>query len=159
MAIIDTDKIKELLSSDLTGYRASKLVDIRQQNYDKYKNGTLALENMTLKVASELMKLIEMEENKMEKGIKNFLEEVWENITWEGMEVVLYKDGDNWTRQQGSRGVDEDEVIYTLPLSLDYWADSYFMYRDEDGDVVKDETMKKDFMEDMESQIKQEIDL
>lgn len=159
MTIIDTDKIKDLLASDLTGYRVSKLVDIRQQNYDKYKNGTLKIENMTLKVASELMKIVEMEESTMDKGIKNFLEEVWENITWEGMETVLYKDGDNWTRQEGAIGIDEEDVIYKLPLDLNYWEDSYFMYRDEDGDVVKDEAMKKDFMEDMESQVRKELDL
>lgn len=65
MTIIETDKIKDLLASDLTGYRVSKLVDIRQQNYDKYKNGTLKIENMTIKVASQLMKVIEMEGNAM----------------------------------------------------------------------------------------------
>lgn len=93
------------------------------------------------------------------KDIKNFLEEVWNNINWEGMEAVLYKDGDNWTRQEGAIGIDENEIIYTLPLSFSYWGDSYFMYRNEDEDVVKDETMKKDFMEDMESQIKMDLDL
>lgn len=95
----------------------------------------------------------------MEQGITNYLEEVWNNITWEGMEAVLYKDGDNWIRQQGSRGVDEEDVVYTLPLSFSYWGDSYFMYRNEDEDVVKDQSMKDGFIEDMESQVRKELDL
>lgn len=159
MAIIDTDKIQKLLNSDLTSYRAAQLTKVKQPVYYRYQKGQTPLENMTLKVANELMKIINLEENKMGKGIKKFLEEVWENITWEGMEVVLYKDGDNWTRQQGTRGIDEEDVIYTLPLDLNYWADSYFMYRDEDDDVVKDESMKEDFMEYMESQVRKELDL
>lgn len=157
--IIDTDKIQKLLNSNLTSYRVAQLTNIRQPVYYRYQKGQTPLGNMTLKVASELMKIIEMEENTMDKGIKNFLEEVWENIAWEGMETVLYKDGDNWTRQEGAIGIDEEDVIYKLPLDLNYWEDSYFMYRDEDEDVVKDETMKKDFMEDMESQVRKELDL
>lgn len=157
--IIDTAKIKKLLDSDITSYRVAQLTNVKQPVYYRYQKGQTPVENMTLKVANELMKLINLEEKNMDKGIKNFLEEVWENITWEGMETVLYKDGDNWTRQEGSVGIDEEDVIYKLPLDLNYWADSYFMYRNEDEDVVKDETMKKDFMEDMESQVRKELDL
>lgn len=94
-----------------------------------------------------------------QENIKNFLEEVWENIGWEGMEVILYKDGDNWTRQIGSMGIDEENVIYKLPLSFSYWCDSYFITKDEDDEPVKDEAMKKDFVEDLESQIKMDLDL
>lgn len=96
---------------------------------------------------------------KWRKGIKNFVEEVWNNINWEGMEAVLYKDGDNWIRQQGSRGVDEEDIVYTLPLSFSYWGDSYFMYRNEDEDVVKDQSMKECFVEDIETQVREELDL
>jgi len=46
-----------------------------------------------------------------------------------------------------------------LPLDLNYWCDSYFITKDEDGEPVKDESMKKDFIEDMTSQIKRELDL
>lgn len=94
-----------------------------------------------------------------QENINNFVKEIWDNIFWEGMEVVLYKDGDNWTRQEGAIGTDEDEVIYKLPLDLNYWCDSYFITKDEDGEPVKDESMKKDFIEDMTSQIKRELDL
>lgn len=94
-----------------------------------------------------------------QENIKSFVEEAWDSIFWESMEVVLYKDGDNWTRQQGSKGVDEDEIIYKLPLSYFYWCDSYFITKDEDDEPVKDEAMKKDFVEDLESQIRQELNL
>ncbi|QXN86275.1 hypothetical protein KV134_08680 [Tetragenococcus halophilus] len=157
--IIDINKIKKLLASDMTSYRVAQLTNVKQPVYYRYQTGQTPVENMTLKTAKELMKLINLEENTMDKGVKNFLEEVWENITWEGMETVLYKDGDNWTRQQGSQGIDEEDVIYTLPLDLNYWADSYFMYQDEDGNVVKDETIKKDFKMDMLGQVKRDLDL
>jgi len=94
-----------------------------------------------------------------QENIKNFVEEIWDNIFWENMEAVLYKDGDNWTRQQGSQGVDEDEIIYTLPLSFNYWGDSYFVTKDENDEFVKDESMKEDFMEDMTKEIEQELNL
>lgn len=55
--IIDTDKIKRLLASDLTGYRVSKLTNITQQQYDKYKKGQTNIDKMTLKTAMELTKL------------------------------------------------------------------------------------------------------
>lgn len=67
MTIIDTDKIKDLLASDLTGYRAAQLTKVKQPVYYRYQKGQTPLENMTIKVASELMKIVEMEENKMDR--------------------------------------------------------------------------------------------
>ncbi|GEQ49807.1 hypothetical protein [Tetragenococcus koreensis] len=87
--------------------------------------------------------------------INSYLNEVWENLFWQGMEAVLYGNGDIWVRQQGTQAWDEGDIIYKLPLSLDYWGDSYFVSTDEDGDLVKDETMKPDFIEDMTRQIKE----
>jgi len=87
--------------------------------------------------------------------IKDYLNEVWENIFWNGMEIVLYEDGDHWTRQVGSYGTDEQGIVYKLPLSESYWCDSYFVTVNEDGDLVKDESMKEDFIEDMTRQIKE----
>lgn len=63
--IIDIEKIKKLLSSDLTGYRASQLVDISQQQYDKYRKGQAPIDVMSIKIAEQLMKIIKMEESKM----------------------------------------------------------------------------------------------
>ena len=62
--IIDTDKIKDLLASDLTGYRVAQLTNVKQPMYDRYKNGETPIKNMTLKTAKELMKVIEMKEKK-----------------------------------------------------------------------------------------------
>lgn len=67
--MIDTNRIRTLLRSNLTGYRVSQLVDVRQQMYDRYRKGQSEVENMTLKIAEELMKIIKLEENRMYKLI------------------------------------------------------------------------------------------
>lgn len=89
----------------------------------------------------------------MKKIVEKFVEkEVWENLIREGMEAVLYKDGDSWTRQEGTVGADEGEVIYRVSLSSDYWGDSYALdYKD--GEWIKDESMKEDFIRDITEEI------
>lgn len=67
MTIIDTKKIRKLLNSDLTSYRVAQLTKVKQPVYYRYQKGQTPLENMTLKVASELMKIVEMEENTMDR--------------------------------------------------------------------------------------------
>ena len=67
MTIIDTKKIRKLLNSNLTSYRVAQLTNVKQPVYYRYQKGQTPLENMTLKVASELMKIIEMEENTMDR--------------------------------------------------------------------------------------------
>lgn len=62
MTIIDTNKIQKLLNSDLTSYRAAQLAKVKQPNYYRYQKGQTPIENMTIKVATELMKIVEMEE-------------------------------------------------------------------------------------------------
>lgn len=62
--IIDTKKIKDLLASEMTGYRVAQLTNVKQPMYDRYKNGKTPIKNMTLKTASELMKVIEAQEKK-----------------------------------------------------------------------------------------------
>lgn len=92
------------------------------------------------------------------EAIKTFVEEeIWENIIWEGMEAILYSDGDTWTRQEGSAGIDEDDIIYKVPLSFYYWSDSYVLAKNEDEDLVKDESVKKYFINDMTNQIYNEL--
>lgn len=92
------------------------------------------------------------------EAIKTFVEEeIWENIIWEGMEAILYNDGDTWTRQEGSTGIDEDDIIYKVPLSFYYWSDSYVLAKNEDEDLVKDESVKKYFINDMTNQIYNEL--
>ncbi|KFN90709.1 hypothetical protein TMUPMC115_1783 [Tetragenococcus muriaticus PMC-11-5] len=67
MTIIDTKKIRKLLNSDLTSYRVAQLTKVKQPVYYRYQKGQTPIENMTLKVASELMKIVEMEENTMDR--------------------------------------------------------------------------------------------
>ena len=59
--IIDTEKIVNLINSDLTGYRINKDTNgaIKQQIHDNYKKGKLDINNMTLATAIEYMKYIE----------------------------------------------------------------------------------------------------
>ena len=66
---IDTDKIKDLLASNLTGYRVAQLTNVKQPMYDRYKNGETPIENMTLKVASQLMRVIEIEEKNIDENV------------------------------------------------------------------------------------------
>lgn len=87
--------------------------------------------------------------------IKKYLNEVWENLFWQGMEAVLYGDGDIWVRQQGTQAWDEDDIVYKLSLSLEYWSDSFFVTVNKNGDLMKDESMREDFIEDMTRQIKE----
>ncbi|HIY57992.1 MAG TPA: hypothetical protein H9829_07395 [Candidatus Tetragenococcus pullicola] len=67
--IIDTNKINQLLASDMTGYRVAQITNVRQSMYDRYKSGKTPVVNMTIKVADELMNLIKLEENAMYKLI------------------------------------------------------------------------------------------
>ena len=57
-------EIKSLLDSDLTSYEIGKRSGISNQVIDRYRKGTNAIENMTLKTAK---KLIELENTKMGK--------------------------------------------------------------------------------------------
>ncbi|UPQ86339.1 hypothetical protein M0R79_02875 [Ignavigranum ruoffiae] len=58
--IIDTDKITELINSNITGYRINKDTNgaIKQQSHGNYKKGKLDVNNMTLATAIEYMKYI-----------------------------------------------------------------------------------------------------
>lgn len=62
--IVDTKKIRKLLNSDITSYRVAQLTNVKQPVYYRYQTGQTPVENMTLKTAKELMKVIEMGEKK-----------------------------------------------------------------------------------------------
>lgn len=76
-----------------------------------------------------------------------FLAEAWDNLPWDGMETVLYVDSDCWTRQQGSTGTDEDDILYKLSLDSSYWIDSSVVNVDDEGNVAVDEDEKENFKE------------
>lgn len=80
--IIDTSKIRDLVASDITGYRVVQLVNVSSQSYNAYKNGKKYIDNITLATAEELMKvanythpspikLIAWEESKLQ-SVENF---------------------------------------------------------------------------------------
>lgn len=69
MTIIDTKKIRKLLNSNLTSYRAAQLTNVKQPVYYRYQKGQTPLENMTIKVASELMKIVEIEEKNIDENV------------------------------------------------------------------------------------------
>lgn len=56
--IVDVKEIKELLASDITGYRIGKETNLNQQTYDRYKSGTSKLNDMHLSTAIELQHFI-----------------------------------------------------------------------------------------------------
>lgn len=93
------------------------------------------------------------------QAVMRFLEKAWDNLLWDGMEIILYKDGDSGVRQQGSFGKDEEEIAYTLSLDTSYWIDSYAVKKDEDGGMVADEDMKEDFMEEIKVELTEIFDI
>lgn len=50
-------EIKSLLDSDITSYEIGKRSGISNQVIDRYRKGTNAIENMTLKTAKKLLEL------------------------------------------------------------------------------------------------------
>lgn len=86
--------------------------------------------------------------------IKNYLEEVWENIGWDGMEAILYRDGETFIRAIGSKGSYESEIIATLTLAEYYWANTYLYTNDE-----LDEDMKDTFIEEYTEWLEAVIDV
>ena len=61
-------EIKELLDSNLTSYEIGKRSEVSNQVIDRYRKGTNAIENMTLKTAKKLLELIE-EQKEMKKTL------------------------------------------------------------------------------------------
>lgn len=59
--IIDTLKVYQLIASDMTGYRVNQLVNVSKTSYNDYKSYKKSVDNMTLKTAGELMKVIAYE--------------------------------------------------------------------------------------------------
>ncbi|MDN6257358.1 MAG: hypothetical protein L0J33_05805 [Tetragenococcus halophilus] len=164
--IIDTEKIKDLLASEMTGYRVAQLTNVKQPMYDRYKNGETPIENMTLKVASQLMRVIEIEEKNIDENVMHdqfvydFIDMIWEEMTEENvaiyqMEAYLEENGDSGIRQLGTVYVDEDNILLTIPMSS--FEESYCMYRNENGDLIRDESMNKYFKMDMLSNVKKRL--
>ena len=59
----------------------------------------------------------------MEK-INEIANALFNEMTQQGTEFYLFRDGNYGTRQEGSFSEYEEEVIFTIPLSLEYWRDT-----------------------------------
>lgn len=79
--------------------------------------------------------------------IKRLAGEVWENLLWDGMEAALFEDGYVWVRPKGAVSSDEDEVIYKVDLSPHYWADSFGVEMDDEGNLSTDPKMQEEFIQ------------
>lgn len=66
--IIDTDKIQELLNSDVTSYKIAKNAFFSSNLIDGYRKGKLKIENMSLRIAIELMEFINKNVDKTENA-------------------------------------------------------------------------------------------
>ena len=57
-------EIKELLDSNITSYEIGKRSGVSNQVIDRYRKGTNAIENMTLKTAKKLLELKKIDDDK-----------------------------------------------------------------------------------------------
>lgn len=60
---------------------------------------------------------------KVNATIKTVARELAENVGWDNMEFYLKQDGETGTRQSGSFGLDENEVVYKVSLDKWYWRE------------------------------------
>lgn len=60
---------------------------------------------------------------KVNANIKDVAKELAENVGWDSMEFYLTQDGETGTRQSGSFGSNENEVVYKVSLDKWYWRD------------------------------------
>lgn len=63
---------------------------------------------------------------------KELLQDIYNNIDWNGMEFYLFNDGDHGYRQAGSRSPFENEIICTIQLGDDSYFSNYEEYNKND---------------------------
>ena len=127
MTIIDTDKLQQLLDSDIPAYKIGKLASVNRNSVLSYKNKKSDILNMSLDKAIKLQKF--WEEYTMEKyeELKNFIEEDLEEREFgRGLEAFdiedLYKKGFVET----STETDDTKVFISLnELQLEKVKDVY----------------------------------
>lgn len=56
---------------------------------------------------------------------KELLQDIYNNIDWNGVEFYLFNDGDHGYRQAGSRSPFENDVICTIPLGEGGYFSNY----------------------------------
>lgn len=161
--IANMDVVEAVLNSNLSAYAIEKSTGISRMTITNYRKGKAKPMKMTVENAILLTEYGEkyLEENVMDaQFIYDFIDMIWEEMTEENvavnqMEAYLEEDGDSGIRQQGTVYVDEDNVILTIPMSD--FEESYCMYRNEDRDLIRDDSMNKDFKMDMLSDVKRTL--
>lgn len=63
---------------------------------------------------------------------KELLQDIYNNLDWNGMEFYLFNDGDHGYRQPGSRSPFENEIICTIQLGDDGYFSNYEEYEKDD---------------------------
>ena len=81
--------------------------------------------------------------------LREFAEEIIMNYELNGMEAVLYTDGEDWIRQSRSFGTDEDEIMVKIPLGQAYGGDSCIWGKDLDEDKELAESAIGEIIEDI----------
>ena len=99
-------------------------------------------------------------ENKerLEQMAIELIEVVWENLLWNGMEAVLYEDGETWTRQATVFGGDKDKIIYKIDLDEWHWRDSFAVIENDDREITKDASMREKFFDTMIDEVIEELE-
>ena len=85
--------------------------------------------------------------------IRSFAEEIILYHDFEGMEAILYTDGDYTIRQHGSMSPYEDEIMVKMPLGNAYWGYSDLWGKDLDEEKELVETAIDELVEDINYRI------
>ncbi|MCR5493044.1 MAG: hypothetical protein K6F12_05195 [Streptococcus sp.] len=67
--------------------------------------------------------------------LNDIANEILENLNWDNMEYIIFKDGETAIRPENSQSPQEDEIIRKIPLSSWYWdnlLDGYIIEEDRD---------------------------
>lgn len=75
MNIINVDKVKELLDSDISAYEIEKYTSLNRTTIGEYRRGKADLKNMSLDKAFELQKFWENRQTSVYKELKKIIED------------------------------------------------------------------------------------
>ena len=95
---------------------------------------------------------------RLEWMVTELIEVVWENLLWDGMEALLYEDGEISTRRASAFSEDESEIIYKINLDTWHWVDSFAVIKNDDGEITKDESMREKFFDAMVDDTVEELE-
>lgn len=131
------DIIKDLFSSEITSYKIAKDNDLSPQFVDNYRSGKYDIENMTLGKAEKLAiykwslddtnKKFNESRERSNQAINKFVQFVIDNQPDNGMEAILWKDGEMEVISENT--VDTYNEDFASKVSLD---ESLFEYDSEE---------------------------